>query len=132
SYQVHAIPLTSLTVKALESFKISRKESERAKNMFSLGLLSWLYNRPIATTLTFLEKKFADTPELAQANITAFNAGWSFGETTEAFTVRYEVKPAPMRPGTYRNITGNTALAYGLIAASVQSGLRLFLGSYPI
>ena len=132
AYQVHAIPLTSLTVKALDGFSITRKDAERAKNMFALGLLSWLYNRPIETTLAFLERKFAGTPELARANITAFNAGWSFGETTEAFTVRYEVKPAVMPGGLYRNITGNTALAYGLIAASVQSGLSLFLGSYPI
>jgi 2-oxoglutarate ferredoxin oxidoreductase subunit alpha len=100
--------------------------------MFSLGLLSWLYNRPIDTTIAFLERKFAGSPELARANVTAFNAGWSFGETTEAFTVRYEVKPAEMPAGRYRNITGNMALAYGLIAASVRSGLPLFLGSYPI
>ena len=132
SYQVHSIPLTSLTVKALEGLDISRKDAERAKNMFALGLLSWLYNRPTATTLTFLEKKFASKPDLATANVTAFNAGWNFGETTEAFTVRYEVKPAAMRPGLYRNITGNMALAYGLVAASVRSGLPLFLGSYPI
>jgi 2-oxoglutarate ferredoxin oxidoreductase subunit alpha len=132
AYQVHAIPLTSLTVKALEGFGVSRKDAERAKNMFALGLLSWLYNRPIETTLTFLQRKFAKAPELAQANTTAFNAGWSFGETTEAFTVRYEVKPATMPSGHYRNITGNLALAYGLVAASVQSGLPLFLGSYPI
>jgi 2-oxoglutarate ferredoxin oxidoreductase subunit alpha len=132
AYQVHAIPLTSLTVKALADFSITRKDAERAKNMFALGLLSWLYNRPIETTLAFLERKFAKTPELAKANVTAFNAGWSFGETTEAFTVRYEVKPAVMPRGLYRNITGNTALAYGLIAASVQSQLPLFLGSYPI
>ena len=132
AYQVHSIPLTSLTVKALEGYSITRKDAERAKNMFALGLLSWLYNRPIDTTLAFLEKKFAKTPELARANVTAFNAGWSFGETTEAFTVRYEVKPAVMPRGLYRNITGNTALAYGLIAAGVQSKLPLFLGSYPI
>jgi len=132
SYQVHSIPLTSLTVKALETFEITRKDAERAKNMFALGLLSWLYHRPVESTLAFLERKFAATPELARANVTAFNAGWNFGETTEAFTVRYEVKPAVMPPGLYRNITGNTALAYGLIAAAERSGLQLFLGSYPI
>jgi 2-oxoglutarate ferredoxin oxidoreductase subunit alpha len=132
SYQVHAIPLTSLTVKALEGLEVSRKDAERAKNMFALGLLSWLYARPVETTLRFLERKFAKSPELARANVTAFNAGWNFGETTEAFTVQYEVKPAVMRSGLYRNITGNTALAYGLVAASVRSGLPLFLGSYPI
>jgi 2-oxoglutarate ferredoxin oxidoreductase subunit alpha len=132
AFQVHPIPLTSLTVKALEGFEITRKDAERAKNMFALGLLSWLYHRPIESTLTFLERKFAGNAELARANVTAFNAGWSFGETTEAFTVRYEIKPATMPGGLYRNITGNVALAYGLIAASVRSGLPLFLGSYPI
>jgi len=132
SYQVHSIPLTSLTVKALETFEITRKDAERAKNMFALGLLSWLYHRPVESTLAFLERKFAAAPELARANVTAFNAGWNFGETTEAFTVRYEVKPAEMAPGLYRNITGNVALAYGLIAAADRSGLPLFLGSYPI
>jgi 2-oxoglutarate ferredoxin oxidoreductase subunit alpha len=132
AYQVHPIPLTSLTVKALEGFEITRKDAERAKNMFALGLLSWLYHRPVESTLAFLERKFAGNAELARANVTAFNAGWSFGETTEAFTVRYEVKPATMPAGLYRNITGNVALAYGLIAASVRSGLPLFLGSYPI
>jgi 2-oxoglutarate ferredoxin oxidoreductase subunit alpha len=132
AYQVHAIPLTSLTVKALDGFDITRKDAERAKNMFALGLLSWLYGRPTDTTLSFLQRKFAKNAELARANVTAFEAGWSFGETTEAFTVRYEVRPAAMPSGLYRNITGNTALAYGLVAASVRSGRPLFLGSYPI
>ncbi|HEV2376850.1 MAG TPA: 2-oxoacid:acceptor oxidoreductase subunit alpha [Streptosporangiaceae bacterium] len=132
AYRVHAVPLTSLTVKALEAFDLTRKEAERAKNMFALGLLSWLYNRPTDTTLAFLESKFATKPEIMKANMAAFSAGWNFGETTEAFSVSYEVKPARLRPGTYRNITGNTALAYGLIAASELSGLPLYLGSYPI
>ena len=131
-YSVHAVPVTSMTVKALEEFDISRKEAERAKNMFALGLLSWLYNRPPESTLKFLETKFAAKPEIMQANIAAFRAGWNYGETTEAFSVQYEVKPATVQPGTYRNITGNTALAYGLVAASRRSGLPLFLGSYPI
>ncbi len=131
-YRVHAIPLTSMTVKALDEFEITRKEAERAKNMFALGLLSWLYDRPSDGTLKFLEGKFAAKPEIMKANITAFQAGWNYGETTESFSVRYEVKPAALQPGTYRNITGNTALAYGLIAASQLSGLPLFLGSYPI
>jgi 2-oxoglutarate/2-oxoacid ferredoxin oxidoreductase subunit alpha len=131
-YRVHAIPLTSMTVKALDEFEITRKEAERAKNMFALGLLSWLYDRPSDGTLKFLEAKFAAKPAIMKANIAAFQAGWNYGETTESFSVRYEVKPAPLRPGTYRNITGNTALAYGLIASSQLSGLPLFLGSYPI
>jgi 2-oxoglutarate ferredoxin oxidoreductase subunit alpha len=131
-YNVHAVPITSMTVKALEAFDITRKDAERAKNMFALGLLSWLYDRPTDGTLDFLRSKFATKPEIMKANIAAFQAGWNFGETTEAFSVRYEVKPATLRPGTYRNITGNSALAYGLIAASKLSGLPLFLGSYPI
>jgi 2-oxoglutarate ferredoxin oxidoreductase subunit alpha len=132
AYHVHPIPLTSLTVKALEAQDLSRKDAERAKNMFALGLLSWLYGRPAEGTLTFLEQKFGKKPEIYKANVTAFNAGWNFGETTEAFSVRYEVKPAALKPGTYRNITGNTALAYGLIAAGQLAKLPLFLGSYPI
>ena len=121
-----------MTVEALKEFDITKKEAERAKNMFALGLLLWLYHRPTEGTIEFLEKKFANKPEIMKANIAAFQAGWSYGETTEEFSVQYEVKPAPMRAGTYRNITGNLALAYGLVAASQQSGLRLFLGSYPI
>jgi len=132
AYNVHAVAITSMTVKALEKFDITRKDAERAKNMFALGLLSWLYNRPLEGTITFLESKFAGKPEIMKANIAAFQAGWNFGETTEAFSVQYEVKPASLKPGTYRNITGNVALAYGLVAASRRSGLPLFLGSYPI
>jgi 2-oxoglutarate/2-oxoacid ferredoxin oxidoreductase subunit alpha len=132
AYQLHALPITSVTVKALESFDVSRKEAERAKNMFALGLLSWLYNRPVESTIKFLESKFATKPVIMQANKAAFQAGWNYGETTEAFSVQYEVKPATLAPGTYRNITGNAALSYGLVAASRRSGLPLFLGSYPI
>ena len=131
-YHVHAVPITSMTVKALESFDITRKDAERAKNMFALGMLSWLYDRPADGTLSFLKAKFTTKPEIMAANVAAFQAGWNFGETTEAFSVRYEVRPAPLAPGTYRNISGNTALAYGLIAASQLAGLPLFLGSYPI
>jgi len=132
NYNVHAVPVTSMTVKALEEFDITRKDAERAKNMFALGLLSWLYNRPVESTIAFLESKFAGKPEIMKANKAAFQAGWNYGETTEAFSVQYEVKPAKLKPGTYRNITGNSALAYGLVAASRRSGLPLFLGSYPI
>jgi 2-oxoglutarate ferredoxin oxidoreductase subunit alpha len=131
-WRVHAVPLTSLTVKALEGFDLSKKDAERSKNMFALGLLSWLYHRPTDHTIKFLEQKFAKKPEIAKANIAAFQAGWNYGETTESFSVSYEVKPAQLAPGVYRNISGNQALAYGLIAASVQSKLPLFLGSYPI
>ncbi len=132
AYNVHAVPITSMTVKALEAFEISRKDAERAKNMFALGLLSWLYDRPAEGTLSFLKAKFASKPEIMAANVAAFQAGWNYGETTEAFSVRYEVKAAPLAHGTYRNISGNTALAYGLIAASQLAGLPLYLGSYPI
>jgi 2-oxoglutarate/2-oxoacid ferredoxin oxidoreductase subunit alpha len=131
-YSVHPVPLTSLTVKALEALDLTRKDAERAKNMFALGLLSWLYGRPAEGTLSFLEAKFGKKPEIYKANVTAFQAGWNYGETTEDFSVRYEVKPATLPPGKYRNITGNTALAYGLIAAAQLAKLPLFLGSYPI
>jgi 2-oxoglutarate/2-oxoacid ferredoxin oxidoreductase subunit alpha len=131
-YQVQAVPLTSTTVRALAEFDISKKDAERAKNMFALGLLSWMYNRPTDRTISFLLEKFARKPEIAAANVAAFRAGYNYGDTTEAFAVSYEVKPAPLPPGTYRNISGNPALAYGLIAASQRSGLPLFLGAYPI
>ena len=131
-YQVQAVPLTSTTVRALAEFDISKKDAERAKNMFALGLLSWMYNRPTERTISFLQEKFARKPEIAAANVAAFRAGYNYGDTTEAFAVSYEVKPAPLPPGTYRNISGNPALAYGLIAASQRSGLPLFLGAYPI
>ena len=131
-YRVHSLPLTSMTVKALEDFDISKKDAERAKNMFALGLLSWLYHRPTDATVRFLELKFAKKPEIMKANIAAFQAGWSYGETTESFSVSYEIKPATLPPGLYRNISGNMALAYGLVAAGSRSGLPVFLGSYPI
>jgi len=131
-YDVHAIALTSQTVEALKGFDISKKDAERCKNMYALGMLSWLYSRPTDSPRAFLQKKFAKKPEILAANLAALEAGWSFGETTEAFSVQYEVKPASPPPGTYRYITGNLATAYGLLAASVKSGLPLFLGSYPI
>ncbi|GAA4204054.1 2-oxoacid:acceptor oxidoreductase subunit alpha [Microbispora amethystogenes] len=131
-WRLHAVPLTSLTVRALDGFDISKKDAERAKNMFALGLLSWMYNRPTEGTIKFLESKFARKPEIAKANIAAFQAGWNYGETTESFSVSYEIKPATLAPGVYRNISGNQALSYGLIAGAVQAKLPLFLGSYPI
>jgi len=131
-YTVHAIDLTQLTLDALEGSALSRKDAGRSKNMFALGLLSWMYSRPTEGTLNFVRQKFAAKPDIAEANITAFKAGWNFGETTEAFAVSYEVKPATLPPGTYRNITGNLALAYGLIAAGRRANLPMFLGAYPI
>jgi 2-oxoglutarate/2-oxoacid ferredoxin oxidoreductase subunit alpha len=132
-YDVHTVPLTTMTLEATKEVDgVTKREAERAKNMFALGLMSWLYHRPTEHTVAFLERKFAKRPEIAETNKRAFQAGYAFGETTEDFAVSYEVKPAKLRPGTYRNITGNQALAYGLIAASVRSGLPLFLGAYPI
>ncbi|MEU6774566.1 2-oxoacid:acceptor oxidoreductase subunit alpha [Streptomyces sp. NPDC046759] len=133
-YNLHPVPLTTLTVEALKEFDLSRKEAERSKNMFALGLLSWMYHRPTEGTEKFLKSKFAKKPDIAEANIAAFRAGWNFGETTEDFAVSYEVAPAAKAfpVGTYRNISGNLALAYGLVTASQQADLPLFLGSYPI
>ncbi|WP_047870988.1 2-oxoacid:acceptor oxidoreductase subunit alpha [Nocardiopsis sp. RV163] len=131
-FKVSAVPLTSMTVEALSGADISKKDAQRAKNMFALGLLSWMYNRPTEGTTSFLKSKFAAKPDILAANLTAFQAGWNFGETTEDFAVSYEIKPARLPAGTYRNITGNLATAYGLIAGSERSGLPLFLGSYPI
>ena len=132
-FQLHSVPLTSLTVGALKGIDgVTPREAERSKNMFALGLMSWLYGRPIEPTIEFLESKFAKRPEIAAANVKALQAGYAFGETTETFAVTYEIKPAKMQPGTYRNITGNQALSLGLIAASKLSKLPLFLGAYPI
>jgi 2-oxoglutarate/2-oxoacid ferredoxin oxidoreductase subunit alpha len=131
-YNVHSIPLTTMTLEAVKDAGVTSREAERAKNMFALGLMSWLYTRPTETTITEIRNKFVKRPEIAEANIRAFQAGYAFGETTEAFAVQYEVAPARMAPGVYRNVTGNQALALGLVAATVKSGLPLFLGAYPI
>jgi 2-oxoglutarate ferredoxin oxidoreductase subunit alpha len=123
-----------MTVGALKEVEgVTPREAERSKNMFALGLMSWLYGRNIEPTIDFLNAKFrAKRPEIADANIKALQAGFAFGETTETFSVTYEIKPAKMQPGTYRNITGNQALSMGLVAASKLSQLPLFLGAYPI
>jgi 2-oxoglutarate ferredoxin oxidoreductase subunit alpha len=131
-FKVSPVPLTSMTVNALAEFDVSKKDAERAKNMFALGLLSWMYNRPTEGTEGFLKTKFASKPTILAANLAAFQAGWNFGETTEDFAVSYEVRPAKLPAGTYRNITGNLATSYGLIAGARLAGLPLFLGSYPI
>jgi 2-oxoglutarate ferredoxin oxidoreductase subunit alpha len=132
SYRVHAVPLSTLTAEALKDLGMGRKDADRSKNMFALGLLCWLYHRPTTSTERFLATKFAAKPEILAANLQAFKAGWAFGETTESFAVSYEIAPAASPAGRYRNITGNVALAYGLVAASQRSGLPLVLGSYPI
>ncbi len=133
-YRVHRIPMTALTVGAVESVEgASTRDAGRAKNLFALGVLSWLYGREAEVTHRWIEQKFAKRPAVMQANLAAFNAGWSFGETTELLEVQYRVAPArDVAPGTYRNVNGTTALALGLIAASVRSGLPLVLASYPI
>ena len=131
-HQVVSVDMTGLTLRALEDLKLSNKVAARCKNFFALGLCSWLYSRPIEPTIKWIEEKFKKTPELVEANVRVLKAGYHFGETTEMFAVQYEVKPARIAPGTYRNITGNSALALGLVAAARKAGLRLFLGSYPI
>jgi 2-oxoglutarate/2-oxoacid ferredoxin oxidoreductase subunit alpha len=132
-YQVHAVQLTSMTVGALKEIEgVTAREAERSKNMFALGLMSWLYGRPTETTEEFLRTKFAKRPAIAEANVKAFRTGYAFGETSESFAVQYEVRPAKLEPGLYRQITGNQALSWGLIAASKLSELPLFLGAYPI
>src|SRR5216117_1490091 len=131
-YHLHEVPLTTLTLEALKDVDVTKREAERSKNMFALGLMSWLYHRPTEGTVAFLETKFKSKPAIAEANVKAFKAGWAYGETSEDFVVSYEVAPAQLPPGTYRNITGNQALGLGLVAASVKSGLPLFLGAYPI
>jgi 2-oxoglutarate ferredoxin oxidoreductase subunit alpha len=131
-YQVFSVPMTSITVRAVEPIGVSKKEAERAKNMFALGLVSWMYGRPTAPTLDWLERKFGSKPEIFEANVAAFQAGFNFGETTELFAHPVEVKAAPAEPGIYRNVAGSQALAIGLVAASRMSGLPLFYASYPI
>jgi 2-oxoglutarate ferredoxin oxidoreductase subunit alpha len=129
-YQVHQVPMSSMTQEAVKETGLSKKEAARCKNMFALGLISWMYGRPLDPTVVWLEQKFAKKPQIARGNVAALKAGHAFGETAEL--AAYEVKPATLAPGTYRRITGNQGLAYGLITASVKSGLPLFLGSYPI
>jgi 2-oxoglutarate ferredoxin oxidoreductase subunit alpha len=131
-YQLHAVDLTGLTVGAVAEFGLSRKDASRAKNMFALGLVSWMFGRPIDGSVAFLGKKFASAPDIRDGNIAALRTGYNYGETTESFAVSYVVKPAVIPAGRYRNITGNTALAYGIVAAGQLSGLQVFLGAYPI
>jgi 2-oxoglutarate/2-oxoacid ferredoxin oxidoreductase subunit alpha len=133
-YRVHRIPMSTLTARAVEAMEgVGTRDASRAKNLFALGVVSWLYGRPTDVTQRWVEKKFARNPAVAQANLAAFNAGWSFGETTELLDVQYRVPAATdVPPGTYRNVNGTTALSLGLIAASVRSNLPLVLASYPI
>ncbi|MET7769024.1 2-oxoacid:acceptor oxidoreductase subunit alpha [Nocardia sp. NPDC005366] len=131
-FTVHRVAMTALTLGAVEPSGVGKKDGQRAKNMFALGLLSWMYGRPIGGTEKFMREKFAAKPDIAEANVLAFRAGWNYGETTESFAATFEIAPATLPPGTYRQITGNTALAYGLVTAGQLAGLPVFLGTYPI
>ncbi|NMN93621.1 2-oxoacid:acceptor oxidoreductase subunit alpha [Antrihabitans stalactiti] len=131
-YVLHKVSMTTLTLGAVEAAGLSKKDGQRAKNMFALGLLSWMYHRPIGGTERFMREKFASKPDIAEGNILAFKAGWNYGETTESFATTYEIAPAALPTGTYRQVTGNTALAYGVITAGQLSGLPVFVGTYPI
>ncbi len=131
-YVVQAVPMTTLTLGAVEAIGASKKDGQRAKNMFALGLLSWMYGRELEHSEAFIREKFARKPDVAEANVLALKAGWNYGETTEAFGTTYEVAPAKLKSGEYRQISGNTALAYGIVTAGQLSGIQVVLGSYPI
>ena len=131
-FELYKIDVTKLTREALKEIQMGVKEKDRAKNMFVLGFLYWLYNRDMASTFSFLHDKFGKKPEILESNIKALQSGYNYGDTIEAFASRYQVAKAKLPPGHYRSITGNTALAFGLIAASQKSGLPIFLGTYPI
>jgi 2-oxoglutarate/2-oxoacid ferredoxin oxidoreductase subunit alpha len=132
-YQVFKVKMTSMTLGATKDIEgITKKDAERAKNMFALGLVSWMYTRPTEPTITWIERRFKKLPHIAEANVAAFKAGYNFGETAELFAHNWTVKKAKLPPGTYRNITGGTSLAWGLIAAAQQAKIPLFYASYPI
>ena len=131
-YTVYEVPMTSLTRQACEPLGVKPRDADRSKNFFALGLISWMYSRPEAPTLEWIEQKFGKRPDVRDANVAAFKAGHAFGETAELFDHLYTVEAAPREPGTYTNVNGNTALAWGLVAAGQLSGLPVFLGSYPI
>jgi 2-oxoglutarate ferredoxin oxidoreductase subunit alpha len=131
-YTLFKIPITTLTTRALEDLDVKRRDAERSKNFFALGLISWMYSRPLGNTLGWIDGKFAKNEKVRDANTVALKAGHAFGETAELFDHHYEIRPAKQEPGDYTNIDGNTALAWGLVAASHQAGIPLFLGGYPI
>lgn len=132
SYRVIKVPMTTLARKAVEELGLGQKFADRCKNFFATGLIFWIYGRPLDATLRFIQEKFGNKPEIAQANERALRAGWYYGETTEAFDLSYQVEPAKLEPGLYRNLMGNQAIAWGLLAAATVSGKELFYGSYPI
>src|SRR6201994_1650892 len=131
-YVVHSVAMTTLTLAAVEPIGATKKDGQRAKNMFALGLLSWMYGRPIQASENFIREKFVRKPDIAEANVLALKAGWNYGETTEAFGTTYEVSRATLPEGEYRQISGNTALAYGIVAAGQLANIPIVLGSYPI
>ncbi len=131
-YQLFSLDITKLTHEAITDLNLSNKIVDRSKNFFALGMMYWMFNRPLEPTVNWIKERFENNPDLIEANIRVVKAGYNFGETTEIFAVQYEVKPAPLKAGKYRSVTGNEATAWGFIAASVKSGLDLFLGSYPI
>ncbi|MGF2946696.1 2-oxoacid:acceptor oxidoreductase subunit alpha [Mycobacterium sp. Lab-001] len=131
-YVVHSVAMTTLTLGAVETIGASKKDGQRAKNMFALGLLSWMYGRPIQASENFIREKFVRKPDVAEANVLALKAGWNYGETTEAFGTTYEVSRATLPAGEYRQISGNTALAYGIVTAGRLADIPVVLGSYPI
>ncbi len=131
-YSLHVVDMSKLTRTAVEGLGLSHKEADRCRNFFAMGLVFWVYNRPLEPTLRFIDEKFGKRPDVARANTLALKAGYNYGDTVEAISTQYHVPEAKLPPGTYRSIMGNTALAWGLVAAARQSGMRLFLGAYPI
>jgi 2-oxoglutarate/2-oxoacid ferredoxin oxidoreductase subunit alpha len=132
AYRMHSVDMTKLTRLAVEGLGLSQKDADRCRNFFAMGLVFWIYDRPLEPTLRYIEDKFGKRPEVAQANTAALKAGYHYGETVEAINTQYHVPKAKLPPGTYSSVMGNTALSWGLIAAARQSGKRLFLGAYPI
>ncbi len=132
-YQVYKVPVSKMTANAIVDMNLSTKFIDKTKNFFALGLMYWMYNRPLDQSIKFIQEKFGGKdPQVAEANLRVLKAGYNYGDTVEIFTTRFEVKPAKLSPGKYRNIMGNTATAIGLVAAAKKAGLQLFLGSYPI
>ncbi len=132
AFTVFEVPMTSLTIESVKELGVKPRDAERSKNFFALGVVSWLYTRPIESTTKWIEERFAKNEMVKQSNLAAFKAGYNFGETAELFASSYEIKPTTFDPGEYTNVSGNTALAWGLVAASQLAKLPLFLGSYPI
>ena len=131
-FRIFQLPITSLTLKALEGSSLPFKQQDRCKNFYALGLMYWLYDRPLETTLRWIDEKFSKTPDVATANALAVKAGYNYADTTEIFTTHYRVGKAKIKPGKYRNITGNEATAIGFVTAAELAGRPLFYGSYPI